>query len=114
VKIECRNLDLELDKLTTSSTLSINPIDITSSRIILKNEEGRVLIEILLTVGVVGGAILQRRRYANGAALFPVMAAVGAIGAMVAHLTIVLEKQLAVNSINFASSGDSPPIPGHN
>ena len=53
-------------------------------RIILKNEEGRVLIEIPLTVGVVGGVI--------GTALFPVMAAVGAIGAMVAHLTIVLEK----------------------
>jgi Domain of unknown function (DUF4342) len=53
-------------------------------RIILKNEEGRVLIEIPFTVGVVGGVI--------SAALFPVMAAVGAIGAMVAHLTIVLEK----------------------
>jgi Domain of unknown function (DUF4342) len=53
-------------------------------RIILKNEEGRVLIEIPLTVGVIGGVI--------SAALFPVMAAVGAIGAMVAHLTIVLEK----------------------
>jgi Domain of unknown function (DUF4342) len=54
-------------------------------RIILKNEEGRTLIEIPLTVGVVGGVI--------SAALFPVMAAVGAIGAMVAHLTIVLEKR---------------------
>jgi Domain of unknown function (DUF4342) len=53
-------------------------------RIILKNEEGRVLIEIPLTVGVVGGVL--------SATLFPVMAAVGAIGAMVAHLTIVLEK----------------------
>jgi Domain of unknown function (DUF4342) len=54
-------------------------------RIILKNEEGRTLIEIPLTVGVVGGVI--------SAALFPVMAAVGAIGAMVAHLTIVVEKR---------------------
>jgi hypothetical protein len=54
-------------------------------RIILKNEEGRILIEIPLTVGVVGGVL--------SAALFPVMAAVGAIGAMVAHLTIVLEKR---------------------
>jgi hypothetical protein len=54
-------------------------------RIILKNEEGRTLIEIPLTVGVVGGVI--------SAALFPVMAAVGTIGAMVAHLTIVLEKR---------------------
>ncbi len=54
-------------------------------RIILKNEEGRTLIEIPLTVGVVGGVI--------SAALFPVMAAVGSIGAMVAHLTIVVEKR---------------------
>lgn len=54
-------------------------------RIIIKNEDGRTLIEIPLTVGVVGGVL--------SAALFPVMAAVGAIGAMVAHLTIVLEKR---------------------
>lgn len=54
-------------------------------RIILKNEEGGTLIEIPLTVGVVGGVI--------SAALFPVLAAVGVIGAMVAHLTIVIEKR---------------------
>jgi Domain of unknown function (DUF4342) len=54
-------------------------------RIILKNEEGRILIEIPLTVGVVGSVL--------SAALFPVMAAVGAIGAMVAHLTIAIEKR---------------------
>jgi Domain of unknown function (DUF4342) len=54
-------------------------------RIIIKNEEGHILIEIPLTVGVVGGVI--------SAALFPVMAAVGSIGAMVAHLTIVVEKR---------------------
>ncbi|BAY11693.1 DUF4342 domain-containing protein [Calothrix sp. NIES-2098] len=54
-------------------------------RIIIKNQEGGTLIEIPLTVGVVGGAI--------GAALFPVLAAVGVIGAMVAHLTIVVEKR---------------------
>ncbi len=53
-------------------------------RIIIKNEEGRILIEVPLTVGVVGGVI--------GAALFPVIAAVGAIGALVAHMTIIIEK----------------------
>jgi hypothetical protein len=53
-------------------------------RIIIKNEEGRVLIEIPLTVGVVGGVL--------SAALFPVVAAVGVIGAMVAHLTVIIEK----------------------
>jgi hypothetical protein len=54
-------------------------------RLILKNEEGHVLIEIPLTVGVVGGVL--------GTAVFPVFAAVGAIGAMVARLTLVVEKK---------------------
>ncbi|MGB3291770.1 MAG: DUF4342 domain-containing protein [Phormidesmis sp.] len=54
-------------------------------RIIIKNEEGNTLIEIPLTVGVIGGTI--------GAALFPVVAAVGVIGAMVAHLTVVIERK---------------------
>jgi hypothetical protein len=54
-------------------------------RIIIKNEEGRVLIEIPLTVGFVGGVL--------SAALFPVVAAVGVIGAMVTHLTVVIEKR---------------------
>ncbi len=53
-------------------------------RIIIKNEEGRILVEVPLTVGVVGGVI--------GAAVFPVIAAVGAIGALVAHLTIIVER----------------------
>jgi hypothetical protein len=54
-------------------------------RIILKNEEGKILLEIPLTVGVVGGVI--------GVAFFPVLAALGAIGAMVAHLTLVIERR---------------------
>ncbi|EKU96377.1 hypothetical protein Lepto7375DRAFT_0373 [Leptolyngbya sp. PCC 7375] len=54
-------------------------------RIIIKNEEGYTLIEIPMTVGVLGGVI--------SAAFFPVIAAVGIIGAMVAHLTIVIERQ---------------------
>ncbi len=54
-------------------------------RIIIKNEEGHTLIEIPMTVGVIGGVI--------SAALFPVVAAVGVIGAMVAHLTVVIERQ---------------------
>jgi hypothetical protein len=54
-------------------------------RIIIKNEEGRTLLEIPLTVGVIGGVI--------SAALFPVVAALGVIGAMVAHLTVVIERQ---------------------
>lgn len=54
-------------------------------RIIIKNEEGHTLIEIPMTVGVIGSVI--------SAALFPVVAAVGVIGAMVAHLTVVIERQ---------------------
>lgn len=54
-------------------------------RIIIKNEEGRTLIEVPLTVGLVGGVI--------GAAMFPVIAAIGAIGAVVAHLTLVVERK---------------------
>jgi len=49
-------------------------------RIIIKNEEGKTLVEIPLTLGVVG------------AALVPVLAAVGAIGALVAKMSIVVEK----------------------
>ncbi len=50
------------------------------TRIIIKNDEGRTLIEIPLTIGVVG------------IALAPVWAAVGALGALAANLTIVVEK----------------------
>ncbi|MDY6782993.1 MAG: DUF4342 domain-containing protein [Cyanobacteriota bacterium] len=55
-------------------------------RIIIKNQEGDTLIEIPFTVGVVGGAI--------GTLAFPIVAALGAIGAMVAHLTLVVEKKV--------------------
>lgn len=53
-------------------------------RITIKNEEGHTLIEIPLTIGVVGGVV--------GTAMFPIVAALGAIGALVAHLTIAIEK----------------------
>lgn len=49
-------------------------------RIIIKNEDGRTLIEIPLTVGVVGAVLL------------PVWAAIGAIAALAANLTIIVEK----------------------
>ena len=49
-------------------------------RIIIKNEKGVTLIEIPLTVGVVGAILL------------PVWAAIGAIAALAANLTIVVEK----------------------
>ncbi len=49
-------------------------------RVTIKNEEGKTLIEIPLTVGVVG------------AILIPVWAAIGAIAALAAKCTIVIEK----------------------
>ncbi len=53
-------------------------------RIILKNEAGSTLVEIPLTAGLVGGAL--------AVAIAPFLAAIGAIGALVARLTIVIEK----------------------
>ena len=50
-------------------------------RIIIKNEEGETLVELPLTLGAVG------------AILVPVLAAVGAIAALVAKCTIVVEKK---------------------
>jgi hypothetical protein len=49
-------------------------------RIILKSEEGRVYLEIPLTVGLIGAALL------------PVLAAVGALAAIVTRMVIVVEK----------------------
>jgi hypothetical protein len=49
-------------------------------RIILKNEAGKTLIEIPLTLGLVGAALL------------PVFAAVGALAAVVTRMVIVVEK----------------------
>ena len=51
-------------------------------RITIRNEEEKVLIEIPLTIGVVG------------AALFPVWAAVGAIAALVTSCSIEVERDL--------------------
>jgi hypothetical protein len=49
-------------------------------RIIIKDKEGHTLIEVPLTLGVVG------------AILVPVWAAIGAIAALVAEATLVVEK----------------------
>lgn len=49
-------------------------------RIILKNEEGKTLMEIPLTWGLVGAALL------------PIFAAVGALAAVVTRMIIVVEK----------------------
>ena len=54
-------------------------------RIAIKNEKGRVLIDIPLTLGVVG------------ALLAPQLAAIGAIAALVTQCTIIVEKEIEEN-----------------
>ena len=49
-------------------------------RVTIKNKEGKTLIEIPLTFGVVGALFL------------PTLAAIGAIAALVTECTIVVEK----------------------
>ena len=49
-------------------------------RIIIKNDEGRSIMEIPLTLGVVG------------AVMMPVFVALGAIAALASHYTLVVEK----------------------
>lgn len=49
-------------------------------RIILKNEDGRILIDIPLTVGILGTLVA------------PQLAALGAIAALVTHGTIIIER----------------------
>ena len=49
-------------------------------RITIKDSDGKTLIEIPLTLGVVGAVLL------------PVWAAVGALAALVVHCTIVVER----------------------
>ena len=50
-------------------------------RVIIKNDKGKTLIEIPLTIGVVGAALL------------PVWAAIGAIAALAANYTIEVERK---------------------
>jgi len=50
-------------------------------RIIIKNEEGKTLIEVPLTIGAIGAVLL------------PIWAAIGAVAALVANCTIVVEKK---------------------
>lgn len=50
-------------------------------RIIIKNKEGRTLIEFPLTIGIVGALIA------------PVIAAVGAIAALVTECSIIVERE---------------------
>jgi hypothetical protein len=60
-------------------------------RMIIKNDEGTTLIEVPLTVGVIGAVLL------------PVWAAIGAIAALATDCTIVVERRI--------DGGAIPPSP---
>lgn len=65
-------------------------------RLIIKNDAGRTLVEIPLTLGVVGAVVA------------PVWAALGAIAALAADLTIVVEKvEELPESVELIEAGDS-------
>ena len=68
-------------------------------RVTIKNDDGHTLIEIPLTIGVVGALLL------------PVWAAIGAIAALAASLTIVVERtdEPAVQDPDSASA--DAPVP---
>ena|SRR5690606_16895549 len=50
-------------------------------RITIKNEEGRTMLEVPLTIGLIGAALL------------PVLAAIGAAAALATRCTIVVERE---------------------
>jgi hypothetical protein len=50
-------------------------------RLTIKSDEGRTLLEVPLTIGVIGAALL------------PVFAAIGALAALATHCTIVVERE---------------------
>ena len=59
-------------------------------RIIIKNEEGRTMLEVPLAIGLIGAALL------------PVLAAIGAAAAIATRCTLVVERDAVVT----ATDGD--------
>lgn len=54
-------------------------------RILIKNPEGRVLFEVPLTAGLVGGAV--------GIAFFAPLVAIASVGMLAARFTLVVERR---------------------
>ncbi len=77
--VETEEHEVKGDSLIAKIKELIHEGNIT--RIIIKNDQGRTLIEIPLSLGVVG------------IALAPVWAAIGAIAALAADLRVVVEKK---------------------
>lgn len=55
-------------------------------RIVIKNPEGRALLEIPLTAGLVGGAV--------GLAFFAPLVAIASVGMLAARFTLVVERRV--------------------
>ena len=81
---------------TTTEEFSVNSDNLISKvqeliresnvrRILIKNPEGRVLLEIPLTAGLVGGAV--------GIAFFAPLVAIASVGMLVARFTLVVERR---------------------
>jgi hypothetical protein len=54
-------------------------------RLVIKNSEGRILADIPLMAGLVGGVA--------GSVVFPIAAVLATVGAVVAHLSVVIERK---------------------
>ena len=68
-------------------------------RIIIKNEDGRTMLEVPMTIGVLGAALL------------PVLAAIGALAAIATRCTLVVERDPGVPATNGAPSETPPALP---
>jgi len=86
----------EEDKKTTREEFRVDGEDLLKKvkelvaqgnirRIIIKNKDGKTLVELPLTAGVAGVAAL--------AVFAPVLAAVGAIAALVTECSIIVERE---------------------
>lgn len=67
-------------------------------RITIKNDEDKTLLEIPLSLGVVGGLLL------------PTFAAIGAIGALIANLSITVERVEPKETANEEEVATEEPI----
>jgi hypothetical protein len=77
-KVHFEEFKIDGDKLISEIKKIIHQGNVR--KIIIKNDKGDTLIEVPLTVGVVGAILL------------PVWAALGAIAALTANFTIVVER----------------------
>ena len=67
-------------------------------RITIKNEDGRTMLEVPLTLGLIGAALL------------PVFAAIGAAAALATRCTIVVERDVPTGRDDPATDSNEPPI----